>query len=261
MVRETFAKITTVGLKDSALSLPDWLHSTRANLVARGITREHQQVITAATHLRGQHMRRWDTTVSLMSPTVRDHLSWNAFATTLLSSQEGKHPAEKARLSFTGMKYAPSKSCLQNFLYYSEQYERMLEHCGNSHVSLPASYDLVQHVLSFANSAPVQVTVAVQTVYATQAARLQSAEALNTAHFVSVTYGLAFSEMLKTALTVSRVQDETRNKTLAFGRMGTCYYCGSQDHKAYACKATFGTGSDDKVKARARDLGKKFFSK
>jgi hypothetical protein len=43
--------------------------------------------------------------------------------------------------------------------------ERMIEHCADSHVTVPlSSYDMATHYLAFANMVSMQVSVAVQSV-------------------------------------------------------------------------------------------------
>jgi len=205
LVRTTVSKLVVLGGKDNVLALPDWLQFTRGNLVTRAILDERKQVGIAATYLRGQYMRRWDTTLSQLKPT--DAITWSRFSSALLSSQEGKHPAEQSRQSFTNMRFKTAVSSLANMLHYDECYERMIEHCADSHVTVPSSYDLATHYLAFANMASMQVSVAVQSVWVTITSTLQEDVPMPAGQTVSDVYATAFLKMRERGLTTAKVQD------------------------------------------------------
>jgi hypothetical protein len=156
-------------------------------------------------------MRRWDTTVSQLKPD--DVMTWARFSSALLSSQEGKHPAEHSRQSYTNMRFKATASTLNNMLHYNETYERMLEHCGNSHVTVPSSYDLATHYLAFANNASMQVSVAVQSVWVMLTSALQDDGALPNGQSVAGVYAHAFDKMRERGMTTAKVQDSREQDT------------------------------------------------
>jgi len=125
----------------------------------------------------------------------------------LLSSQDGKHPADVARLAFISFEYKLSTSALKNVLQYQQAYERMLEHCEGSHVAVPQSFDLVQHLLGWVSSAPAPVYLAVSTVYTSAVGGLEF-DAVN-AENLQERYAETFRAMLQAGITTARVVSST----------------------------------------------------
>lgn len=189
---------------DAEVSLADWLHSTRQNIAARDISHEHTQVTIAATYLRGAFQRRWETAKSVVPPATQ--FSWLEFANVLLTSEEGKHPAEMARKDFLEVKPLQKKTPQASMHHYREKHERMLEHCRGSYVESPNGYDLVQHLLAYAAAVEHTVSMAVQQSYAVHCGDLLNGVVDTTdISIVGPIYAHAFTQMLRAGIIASRV--------------------------------------------------------
>ena len=74
--------------------------------------------------------------------------------TCVLTSQDGIHPADSARKSFSNASYNSNKTLLENLTYYRHLYDTMVTTCASTRVMPLASYDLYCHLLQFIDHGP-----------------------------------------------------------------------------------------------------------
>lgn len=147
---------------DSSIPVSEWLRKTRTILQLRDVGDETQQVRYAATYLSGNLARRWQV---VDAQCIRDSkpLTWKIFETCLLTSVDGKQPAELARQKYDNFVYLSSDTCSKNLHAYRRVLDTMEDTMPGTRFRMPSGYDQCEHFLrKVLDKCPITVKVGIQ---------------------------------------------------------------------------------------------------
>lgn len=238
---------------DSPAAISEWLRTTRDNLIARGVHNEQRQVQIAQTHLRDSIARRWQTAQSSILKRGLA-VTWARFATELLTSMEGKLPAEQARSAFDRYKYHADKTCSANLHHYKKIFDAMDDTMPGTKVGWPSGYDICQQfVTQVIPNCPVSVRVSVQSSYQTALiAKEQSGFFVSASkEVVDKWYESQWSSMLLQALELAKLVQtkndaprEKPDKPTAAGKRNGSAHGGPPPGMEKRVKTTNGNGKN-----------------
>ena len=149
---------------DGPVSISEWLRSTRANLLLRGVENETKQVQLASSFLQGALNTRW-VLASELARKAGTVITWQLFCNELLTSSEGKQPAEKAREDYDNFTYG-SGTASENIHRFTRIMDTLNERAPGTKVACPGGYDVCNTFMTkIVANLPVTVRIAIQSSY------------------------------------------------------------------------------------------------
>ena len=162
-LHRAIANITTLK-PDGPISISEWLRSTKANLVLRGVMDQTKQVQLASSFLQGSLNTRW-VLAHEMALKANQVITWQLFCNELLTSTEGKQPAEKAREDYDSFSYN-SSTASENIHRFTRILDTLHERAPGTKIACPSGYDVCQMFLAkVVANLPVTVKIAIQSGY------------------------------------------------------------------------------------------------